>query len=156
MKRSMLLFVLVFMNSCVVSKPNWRDNLESTGNYKVSVTTDGEEVGDFSTNLIHHINVRPKQLEITQSKWFNTENIESVTEYTAAKEVIGFRLVVYRSEVAEVLGLKQGDLITAVGKVLGEDIADMRALFRDLNTTGKATLTMQRDGKPHKMLYYLR
>ncbi|MCB0324678.1 MAG: hypothetical protein KDD69_13945, partial [Bdellovibrionales bacterium] len=53
------------------------------------------------------------------------------------------------------IGLQENDVLTAVGIRLVKRNQDLQALFADLQRDKQATLTLERNGQPHKILYYL-
>lgn len=128
------------------------------GQFKVSVSTDGKPVEDFKQPLVHRIRVRPAELRSisgAQGKAMSLPfNAKRVIDLQG--KIKGIRVLNVRPPYGtQVLGLQNNDLITAVGLRHVDHPNDFSLLFNQLRSEKQATMTLERDGKPHKILYYL-
>lgn len=129
-----------------------------TGEFKVSVAVDGKSVNDFSTELVHRMQVTPqevKRLAATLPKRVNVP-FGSVPEVSFTGDSVGFRLTPKRSSSESLtLGLRAGDVVTAINKTHPSSVLDFRELISSLQSDKRASITILRSGEPHKILYYL-
>ena len=131
------------------------------GNFRVSVSANGAPVKDFNEQLIHRVIVNKKDLVL-----LSTSSVAGSVPFTGKSErdhfgeIAGVRLTEIRTaKVLPTLGLQDGDLLTAVGKKHTTSLDDLKQLAIDLiagsATEKRASLTLIRRGRPHKILYSL-
>ncbi len=150
---------LFSFSACALLQPKSSSELQHkrTGEFKVSVSTDGEDVSNFKTPLVHRVSVTPQELR----RYLSAERNALVLPFQARKVrdlkggVKGIRVVKIISGKRTALGLLENDLLTAVGRKHLSGLQDLGKLFSQLQTEKQASLTLEREGKPHKILYYL-
>jgi len=139
-----------------MSAPEPKYTLEHERDYKVTVYQDGREVKDFNNPLVVRVNVSPALLASLAHA--PTElPFNAVRENDNHGKAKGLRIHSGKAGPAGAmsLGLKERDLVTAVGQKRIEKLEDFRLLASELNATKMASVTLERDGKPHKILYYI-
>ncbi len=164
MRPSMLKLIVLLLGACAVSGCSMMSLSDSepiqskrTGQFEVSVTSGGEKVSNFHTPLVHRVTVSTRELDA----FLAPDRKTILLPFKARKvrdlkgEVKGIRVVQIDSVKTNSLGLRDNDLLTAVGRVHLKQPQDMSLLFSDLQREKQATLTLEREGKPHKILYYL-
>ena len=81
---------------------------------------------------------------------------DGVSELDREGRVTGVRIVASkRGGNPALIGLREKDLVTAVGMKPMRRIEDLRALALDLECEKASSLTLERNGKPHKILYFI-
>jgi len=155
----LLLTLVVLLVGCAAKKPQPKLELvRSKGEYKVFVTSDGKTVDDFSIELIHRISLTRQEFGQYMKDWPKTLPLPfaSRNEKDSRGNPSGVRIVqVNKKAGLHGLGLQRNDLVTAVGTKHTYTSQDMWLLFKLLGEQQRATLTLVRDGKPHKILYSL-
>lgn len=130
-----------------------------SGEYRVSVSKEGRALSNFEQELVHRVQVTQREIDAVLSKWPAQLNFpfSGVVVPSGASGVLGLRVVFDVSHTAGgfTWGLASGDLITAVGTVPVVKMNDLIKLVSELRSNRRASLTVQRDGVPHKVLYYL-
>ncbi|MCB0360406.1 MAG: hypothetical protein KDD44_12245 [Bdellovibrionales bacterium] len=126
--------------------------------YRVSVSSEGREVRNPEAQLVHRVRLTAVQASNLQTSW--RKRPESIWSGTAERdsfgEPLGVRIEALVGDGATGdIGWRAGDLITAVGKLHTISTTDVGVLFEQLATTGSASVTLIRDGVPHKILYYV-
>lgn len=151
-----LLLGVCFLCSCSASSsPEPKYKLEREHDYKVSVYQDGKEVKNFQTPLVQRVNISNAMLS-SLAKAPGDLPFNGVKEKDNRGKITGLRIHSGKSaQAAMALGLKEKDLVTAVGQKRIQQMEDFRLLAKELNATKTASLTLERDGKPHKILYYI-
>lgn len=147
------------LSSCAFLQPDPSSDFQQkrSGEFKVSVSTDGEQVSNFRTPLVHRVSVSPRELRA----YLSEDRQALVLPFQARRVrdlkggVKGIRVVKILSGKRSALGLIQNDLLTAVGRQHLSGLQDLGTLFTVLRTEKQASLTLEREGKPHKILYYL-
>lgn len=136
---------------CAQQKPSFHQ----TGNYIVTVVSDGEKVSDFNRDLIHRININSKQLDKLKGEINDANKLNLTIDKTLAGEIVGISVVASDYALLETLGLEQEDLITAVNKTRANNTSAIQLFIPTLEADSKASITIQRRGQPHKLLYFL-
>lgn len=125
--------------------------------FKVSVTSGGREVKDFNEKLVQRVAIGPDQVEEVLKMW--PEKVLVPFDGVAARDgrgkVMGVRVGKMRSGSPTNLGLRPGDIVTAVNAKHASTVRDLGYLFVALREQKTASLTFEREGKPHKILYYV-
>lgn len=131
--------------------------LDDNGRFKVSVVTNGREVKDLNQDLVHRVAISRAQVDSILESWpaqFRKIG-QTRDEYDSQGKYMGLRIAGPSTGApVPVLGLRDRDVITAVGPKPVRAEGDMLALFKDLKQSGRATMTIERSGMPHKFLYF--
>lgn len=151
----LLIVTLLFTVGCY--RQSEQPEPERTHRFEVSVKTGGEAVKDFNTSLVHRIILNKDEFNALLLRTRNKQNVTFVfsPDRDSKGGVKGLKVSRAEQRYATMLGFGQGDLITAVGKAQMKNQDPLRVLLNDFQATKKATLTLERNGKPHKILYYL-
>ena len=150
----LLLILLVCLCSACAGRA--KPEVERLGEgYKVSVRTGGQDVSNFSEQLVHRILLSRSDFDSLVKDWPQGLPFTSKSEYDMRGNPSGLRITKVGSKQGPHLGLQQKDLVTAVGTTHTFTTRDMWQLFRELSISREATLTLVRQGKPHKILYNL-
>lgn len=107
---------------------------------------------------MHRVYVDRLELTQLQSGWPASvkSKLQGETEFDHRGVPMGVRIVASRSEAGrEVLGFKVGDLITAAGTRHLRSVEELETVLEELAERRQASATLVRDGRPHKILYYL-
>lgn len=144
-----LLIALLFLTGCSSSAPH----IEQTGNYKVTVVSDGEEVKDFNNALVHRITLSDFQIEIMKEKFNQPEKIKLKNEKSLAGDIVGVFPISSDVQLFRQLAFERGDVLTAVNRqrITAESFAKL--FFESLKQNQETTMTIQRRGIPHKLIY---
>lgn len=162
-----LLSVAVFLSGCAQSirlqpkdsRTSLSDRLRQGPNkYTVSVATSEGPVQNFEQRLVHRKTlpqafVEPLRVSAGHqlSKYFSAQ-----AELDQLGNAAGLRIVSILDRTArDTLGLQLGDLITAVGTSHVASVKDFARVFEYLHQNRQASITLVRNGKPHKVFYYL-
>jgi hypothetical protein len=129
----------------------------STHAFQVSVSADGKTVGDFSERLVHHVGISETDLASFTRADERAPRlpIETTAEYDREGKCRGVRVRGLAAE-GPALGLEVDDIITAVGVSHVLKPGDVGVIFEALQRNKRASLTLERAGRPHKIFYYLR
>jgi hypothetical protein len=158
--RMLALLTLLFVSSCSgESRPDPAWDVQGDHQFKVSVYSGGKEVKDFNTQLIHRVDISPEQLK----RVFGADDRQLRLPFTGTGEkdrfgkIAGVRVGRFQSPEGgpQAFGLKNQDLITAIGVQRATSIDDFRRLGKELSTTKSSSITLEREGRPHKILYSL-
>lgn len=134
------------------------------GRFEVTVVEDGKTVSDTSKQLVHRMVISKSNLK--SSFGATPEEMQALlninAQLDAYQRVAGLE-VLGRSPSSETaskqagnLGLQYGDMVTAVGKNRVIDPVDFWGVYEALKIEKKATITLQRRGDAHKILYFLK
>ena len=123
----------------------------------VSVLSDGKQVKDFSTTLVHHVELSLTEYRNITASWPKQLNLpfEAAMEFDRRGKPMGLRIANIRGNAGSALGLLNKDIITAIGLSCPTGPRDLWAVFDELRTQRKASITLERAGRPHKIFYYL-
>jgi len=161
LRNGIYLSVLFLVSACSTAKSKSPDpvTVEKVHNYNVSVSTDGKPVNDFDKRLVHDV-VVPAGALAAIGKYQSSLEVVFVSEpeLDLRGSVVGVRLLGSRSglDPMTTFGWLKNDVITAVGLRHVRRVADLGALITQLQQQQAATLTLIRDGAPHKILYTVR
>ena len=157
LSRGVILLNAVLLSICACSsRPQPQIERQSDG-YKVSVKSDGRQVSNYSQRLVHRVTLQSTDLLRLTENGPKGLPFSAKTNYDNNGKPAGVRVVkVTTDKNAPRLGLQPKDLITAVEKSHTNSTNDMWQLFKALQKHRKATLTLVRGGKPHKILYSIR
>ena len=154
-----LLFVCLFTASCSTSAPKTYEiekKAKLQRNFRVSVRSDGESISNFTKSLVHRVSVDSAQLRDLYRAQPPGLNIPFVivAESDSFDRPVGLRLeAAPNASAPSDLGLRHGDIITAVEKKHTVVEEDLMYLFDQLDINRRATLTLLRDGDHHKFFY---
>lgn len=135
-----------------------RPQAELLGDYRVSVSSGGREIKDFEKTLVHYIEIPRAKVEEVVRPWPKGLNLGLIgrVDKDMRGGVAGLKLRMGGSGVSGAeLGLQDNDLVTSVEAKRVTDIRGFYPLFAALLKEGKASLTLDRSGVPHKVFYYL-
>jgi len=135
-----------------------RPQAELLGDYRVSVSSGGREIKDFEKRLVHHIEIPRARVEEIVRPWPKGLNLALIgrVDKDMRGGVAGLKMRMGGSGVSGAeLGLEDNDLVTAVETKRVTDVRGFYPLFAALLKDGKASLTFDRGGVPHKLFYYL-
>ena len=149
-----LLFVAPLLSSCSSSEsPQWE--VERDRRYEVSVYSDGKQVKDFNKELGHRVELTPSVVSSMEQQGRRLP-FDGRSEHDARGNIVGIRIASTKQSVSPAfLGLREKDLITAVGLRRVRKSDDVRQLFSELAQSKTSTLTLERDGRAHKIIYYI-
>jgi hypothetical protein len=148
------LFLAVSFFGCSAANPN----LIREDSYRVSIKSNGVEQKDFNQQLVHRLSVKSSELKLMSAN--GQENLLLPFSFESSLDLSGnlSGLKIKSTKTypgVNSLGLQPGDLITAFGLVKPNGRSDFWKLFVDLNKDKQASITLQRAGRPHKILYYV-
>jgi S1-C subfamily serine protease len=129
----------------------------SQSDYKVSVRTNGAAVTNFNQELVHRVPIPEAAAKTGQ----RTPPGKGRLPFSAKAEkdqfgkIAGLRVtqVDAKAPPGAAFGLKNGDLVTAVGKKLATSPSDFRIIYEDILSKREASITVLRKGSPHKLLF---
>lgn len=140
-----------FVSACASPKPG---PVILDSEMQVSVSTNGKPVQNFETALVHRISVPKKfasNLLVSSAKGIP---LKTAPEKDQNGKITGLRIRSSQdSSVLSTLGLQPNDLITAIGQKHAEKPTDLVDLFQSLVQTKEFSITLERSGMPHKILY---
>lgn len=143
-------FFLLFLFSACTLQKKAEIIYPEVRKHKVSVFQDGKEVAAEKNRHIHHIKLLKRRLP-------NSPN-ELPFEFlpiTDSQERIRGLMVRERMPVYSkyIMGLTKGDIITNIEQVTASSDNEIRLLLDTIRYKGKATVSIERDGKPHKIFF---
>ncbi len=123
--------------------------------YQVSVYSDGKEVKDFKTALVQRLILSPQAIAAL-SRNQRPLPVAGKQERDNRGQTSGVRISAGDNPRGlAMFGFRERDLLTAVGARRAESIDDLRSIVSVLTREKVASVTLERNGKPHKILYYL-
>ena len=152
-----LLLVLAFSACGAQSKYEFMPR--TPGKYEVSVKSGSSDVKNFEQSLVHRVELKKRDLDVMMSSMPDGINIpfSSSPQRDIRGGVTGLKLhSLGGSQNLPNLGLREGDLLTAVNKDHIRDLKDLSKLVGALKAENAASMTLERGGQPHKILYYLK
>jgi general secretion pathway protein C len=126
--------------------------------FRVSVASGGKVVENPSDELVHRVAITPANMRaiINSSKDQGKVPLNGRAEYDNRGKPMGLRILqLNRESSLSSLGLKEKDLVTAIGPRLVSEPQHILYLFDDLRKSKRSSMTIERSGKPHKILYEL-
>ena len=148
-----LIFLVCF--GCAAEHAVEGDYRKTSPKFNVSVTSDGKTVTNFSTSLVHHVEVSEREL-LGYSAKAGSLPFNAQMEYDREGKAIGIRVSGSESASSALgLGLNDKDIITAIGRAHPQGAGDLSLLFEQLRKFRRASITIERLGVPHKIFYYL-
>ena len=124
--------------------------------FEVTVTAQGDAVVQPERQLVHRITLSRGQLQELARMWPKKAPVIAELENDQFGVVLGLRVTaVLDPSHSSLLGLRLGDLITAIGKEHANQRQGMLMLLDTLAKVDKETLTLVREGQPHKIFYHL-
>lgn len=123
---------------------------------KVTVKSSGVEVKDFNKELVERRLLSAEQ--INNILRFYPHRLvlpfEMIKELDSRGGIRGLKIskVLIPSEALS-LGLYMNDILTAFGKKLAYSPNDFSAFLVELSSFGQSSITLERSGKPHKIIY---
>lgn len=142
---------------CSAGSNNEPEIVGRTGEYAVTVSSGGKELRDFSAPLVHRVSLKKGTVAEILKFWPKRLDLpfDGTTERDNRGKVMGVRITsVKPKRDLKSLGLRKGDLLTAAEQKLMTTTRDFIQVFDALKQSGLGTVTLERDGKPHKILYY--
>ena len=129
------------------------------GEFKVSVTSGGKPVPNFQQKLVHRITLSKQDLTALMPVPGRGPQIPFTGKVDRDSNggIVGLKLTEVRTNtVMPTFGLQDGDMLTAVGSKHVDDLSDLTQIAIDIRKNAQATLTLQRNGLPHKVFYTLK
>ncbi len=124
--------------------------------YRVTVSSGGQAVDNHAEELVHRVELTPQQIKdfLGALGAAGQMPLQGKTELDNQGKPTGYRIkqLDARSPFS-LLALRQGDLVTAVGTKHVKNPSDIVAVFDQLNARRNSSITIERGGKPHKILY---
>lgn len=159
MRKIKLIVSLVVSVSAFVSCSSSKGYVtERTSGFQVAVYSDGKEVESTNQRLVHYFQVPAQVLSIVSREPNNGLNFaySGETLKDSHGQIAGVKLK-QKNDAYKLptLGLRPEDVVRAVGKRPTKSEQDLRYLITLLESERSATLTLTRQGEPHKILYYL-
>jgi len=153
------IFLIIFLSSSVAgcSSSAKQDTIEIQRghDYRVSVYSDGKEVKDFNSALVDRLILSRQAMEILSSKQ-SAIPLSGRPERDNRGQSSGVRITAGENPKGlAMFGFREKDLLTAVGTRRAQSIDDLRYIMPALEKEKMASVTLERNGKPHKILYYL-
>ena len=127
---------------------------DTAHNFKISVSTQCKQVERPEEPLVHRIVLNSSVVHDFVAKGKpGSSSLAAGVERDNNGRLAGVRIssLTQASALARI-GLKNNDLVTAVGKNKLKAVEDLWSVFDDLDSKGHATLTIERNGMPHKIL----
>ena len=160
---AVLCFAVMFFVACSTTEQTPFDGRIVRGDdreqYKVEVYTNGRKLERVESELVHRVELSHSDVDfITANNSSSVPfGVRAVKEKDAKGEQVGFRVTALPQKGAIYdLGLKVGDIVTAIGQKTSPKSSDLTTLFPTLKNKGSASLTVMRSGVNHKILYYLK
>ena len=124
--------------------------------FKVSVSSNGTTVSDFETQLVHRLELSESQVRVLKENMVSNCGCGGSIMHDGAGKLAGVKMTrIEKGSPLLEIGLKNGDILTAIGVTPVTDIQQIDNLFVSLLKDKTASLTFQRSGHPHKMFFYL-
>ncbi len=160
MRRLIIISYLLFLGSstigCSTADSNQMEVVRE-GGYRVSATANGK-AQNISEELVHRIPVIDRELQtiVGSGKEKFLPPFSSTAERDSRGKVTGLRVTaVVGVSSGSQFGLRKGDLITAVGTQFTKTDRDLWELFEQLQQKKQASMTIIREGKHHKIFYFV-
>lgn len=142
-------FILFLFSACSLQKKP-KIIYPEIRNHKVSVVQDGKEIAAGQNKHIHNIKLLKRRLPNSPSELpFEFLPIQDSQERIRGL-MVRERVPVYSKFI---MGLTKGDIITNIEQVVASSDSEIRLLLDTLRYKGKATVSIERDGKPHKLFF---
>ena len=143
------------LSACSAGSQPEKYEVRRAGDYHVSVYSDGKEVKDFNSALVERLIISRQAIDILNSKQTQIP-VSGKPERDNRGQSAGVRISTgVNPKGLSMFGFREKDLLTAVGNRRAESIDDLRYISPTLEKGKVATVTLERNGKPHKILYYL-
>lgn len=153
------LVILLALTSCTKTVERRNYQIQSTGNIDVQVSMGGEKIADLEKQLVHRIEISPEKLDLIKAEGSTDLRLPFLLKKEVDQRglVMGLKVFQSKNELLslEDLGLKERDLLTAIGTKLLTSAKDFELFVKILRNKGELSLTLERDFQPHKILYYL-
>ena len=127
------------------------------GDFKVSVASNGKAVSNFNEQLVHRVTLSPAELK----KVFVKPPKDIRLPFTAQKifdgrgGIKGVKVTNFRANGgSSSFGLEENDIVTAFGRNHAKSPSDFWLLYQELMKESTATVTLERKGQPHKILFF--
>lgn len=140
MRGGSIFFIFLLLVGCVGASP--KPEIVAS---KVTVSTSGKEVTDFENQFIHRSIVTSKEL----ARISNFEELKD--SYDQFGKVVGLKL----TSDLPILALKEGDVLTAIGKKVVRP-GDRLDILSSQVSKGESSITFLRMGRPYKTLIQVR
>lgn len=129
--------------------------IEGGGEYKVSVTSNGRAVEDFQENLVNRVDVSDTLLAAEVARFRKKQPLQGAPEKDNRGKIAGLRIrSIDPASGMWTQALRTGDVVTAVERKKVTRVADLSDVLITLKAKQLATLTFERSGRPHKVLFY--
>ena len=153
-----ILFCTACLSGCSAGgAKNEPEIVGRSGDYAVTVSSGGKELRDFSAPLVHRVSLKKRTVEEMLKFWPKRLDLpfDGAAERDNRGKVMGVRITSIKPKRdLKSLGLRKGDLLTAAEQKLMTTPRDFVQVLDSLKQSGLGTVTIERDGKPHKILYY--
>lgn len=155
MKKIKIIISLLIFTSCS-SSINRR---ESLSDMHVKVSVDGKSVDDIEQQLIHRVELKSAKVNLIKSGEGEQLNLPFLLkkEIDHRGLVMGLRVIERGNKDLSIndFGLRDKDLITAIGTKLVASAKDFELFVDVLKGRGEISVTVEREFQPHKIMYYL-
>ncbi len=154
-------FLIICILSACAAHTTGEENIEPAAaerKFRVSVTAGGKRIDTPGEELVHRIYLNADSVHafVKSGKKLKEPLVAHVEEDDKGR-VIGVRVAQFSPLSAlGKLGLKEGDVVTAVGKNLVQKPDDVLQVFDELDREKHGSITVERRGKPHKILINLK
>jgi hypothetical protein len=155
-KEYLYFLVILLCSSCAMSgQKKSGSRFSQHGEYKVTVETEGRKLNNLEQNLIHRIRISSSDIISV----FGTKDAPRIPQLSVKKgfdgkgELIGLEIV-NETPVSSALGLKFGDIITAVGFKLVREKTDLMNFGRLFSGSSELSFTFERNGAARKTILY--
>lgn len=167
--RSLFVVCVISFSCAACAKPKYRIEapnshtdrksvIESSGEYEVTVSANGKQVKNHGRKLVHYVGIGRGDVDRIatsgQSGKFSAAGL--VPEVGPDQKVAGLRVGQPRDQLElSRLGLQPGDLITSFGMQHPSTEGSAIEFYRSIGDSKSASLTLLRQGEPHKVFYSL-
>ena len=147
-----VLLLSIFPTACSLSSaPN---DIQHTGNFEVTVRSNGREVKNFNQELVHHLTMSRSSLAELQDYSKREAIATPRRDSRGAFQGLKVRSQVPRTVLQE-LGIMPGDVVTAFGTKKVEADMSFEEFLLSFDALDEASLTFERKGEAHKVIYSL-
>lgn len=126
--------------------------IEREGAFKVTVQSGGRNLNNFEHELVHHVSLNRVKLSELQ-RFAHSEKIAiPKSDVRGGFMGLSVRPGIPRN-ILELLGVGPGDIVTALGTKRTDADTSLEKFLLSLGGAPEASLTFERKGEPHKVLF---
>ena len=150
---SLLLVFALFFSACSM-KPKAEIIYPKERKFDVSVYEGNKQIKNPSASLVHRYQLSPSVLnklgqDVSKSLPFSFRTVNDAKGMPK-----GIKLSSHGITSGKIsMGLQHNDIVTAINKTHVTKESQLSILTKTLKADSKATLTLERKGKPHKIYY---